>query len=358
METTSCSSNAAACVPSLSATPAAQNPGRRRQFELKAESPKFWELIARTQSWKRSRAVSDSPKGPVWDPAGISVRQRRGEEQALARVPRRPRRNGARDRRSRRQHARCERPAGDDRERSARDHSGGRRRQVQGARRQVRRQAVQQPERHHPRTGRRAVLHRSHPRLAERRRSRSLPYQGVFRLADGWIGAPADERSCRSRTAWHFRRTASASTSTTRSSARSASTTSAANGELKNGRLFGKEEGPRRCSRRHARRCRRERVRDRARRDLGVGSGRRAPRHDPAAGIRGQPQLGRCDYRTLYITARTSVYRLKTRRVALFPAPGDSGREHAAAGFFRGLRWSLVRRPLVKLPVALLNCMC
>ena len=85
-----------------------------------------------------------------------------------------------------------------------------------------------------------------------------------------------------------------------------------ANGELKNGRLFGKEEG-------------RGGVPDGMRVDLagnvyvtGPGGiwvwdpGRQAHRHDPDAGIAGQSQLGRSEYRTLYITA-TSVYRLKTK---------------------------------------------
>ena len=67
-----------------------------------------------------------------------------------------------------------------------------------------------------------------------------------------------------------------------------------ANGELKNGRLFGKEEGrggvPDGMRVDLAGQC----LGHRAGRHLGVGSGRQPHRHDPDAGIDGQSQLGRC----------------------------------------------------------------
>jgi gluconolactonase len=56
----------------LSATVAAQNPGRPpRQFELKAESPKFWDLIADTAKLEKVAGGFGFTEGPVWDPRGF-----------------------------------------------------------------------------------------------------------------------------------------------------------------------------------------------------------------------------------------------------------------------------------------------
>ena len=121
---------------------------------------------------------------------GIPVCQRRGEEQAVARLPGWARRDGARDRRSRWKHARCEGPAGHDGERSARHHPGGSGRQVQGARRQVRRQEIQQPERCDPRA-RMARCISPIPRWTCRRaRSRSFR----TRACSAWV--PTDRCGC------------------------------------------------------------------------------------------------------------------------------------------------------------------
>ena len=132
------------------------------------------------QSWRRWRAVSDSRKGRcgIREDSCTSATRRRTSSRACIRT-------GASKRCSRSaiptEHTRFEGPPGDDRKRAARDHPGGRRRQVQGPRRQVRRQAVQQPERHHRRAGRSAVLHgsrRSTCRRATGRSCRTRAYSG------------------------------------------------------------------------------------------------------------------------------------------------------------------------------------
>lgn len=56
----------------LSATVAAQNPVRPpRQFELKAASPKFWQLIADTAKLEKVAGGFGFTEGPVWDPRGF-----------------------------------------------------------------------------------------------------------------------------------------------------------------------------------------------------------------------------------------------------------------------------------------------
>ena len=56
----------------LSAVAAAQNPARPpRQFELKAESPKFWNLIANTAKLEKVAGGFGFTEGPVWDPRGF-----------------------------------------------------------------------------------------------------------------------------------------------------------------------------------------------------------------------------------------------------------------------------------------------
>ena len=61
-----------ACVAVLwSATMAAQNPRPPRQFELKAESPKFWELIPQTAKLEKVAGGFGFTEGPVWDPRGF-----------------------------------------------------------------------------------------------------------------------------------------------------------------------------------------------------------------------------------------------------------------------------------------------
>src|SRR3954470_1106702 len=56
----------------LSAMAAGQNPARPpRQFELKAESPKFWDLIANTAKLEKVAGGFGFTEGPVWDPRGF-----------------------------------------------------------------------------------------------------------------------------------------------------------------------------------------------------------------------------------------------------------------------------------------------
>ena len=51
---------------------AAQNPARPpRQFELKAESPKFWQLIPNTAKLEKVAGGFGFTEGPVWDPRGF-----------------------------------------------------------------------------------------------------------------------------------------------------------------------------------------------------------------------------------------------------------------------------------------------
>jgi hypothetical protein len=61
--------------------------GPPRQFELKAESPKFWELFAQDAKLEKITGGFGFPKGPVWIRTGSSKRQRRRKEQVVARLP-------------------------------------------------------------------------------------------------------------------------------------------------------------------------------------------------------------------------------------------------------------------------------
>jgi gluconolactonase len=50
---------------------AAQTKGAPRQFELKAESPKFWDLVAREAKLETVAGGFGFTEGPVWDPRGF-----------------------------------------------------------------------------------------------------------------------------------------------------------------------------------------------------------------------------------------------------------------------------------------------
>ena len=53
-------------------TAAAQNRGGPpRQFELKAESPKFWELFIEGSQLEKIATGFGFTEGPVWDPRGF-----------------------------------------------------------------------------------------------------------------------------------------------------------------------------------------------------------------------------------------------------------------------------------------------
>jgi len=45
--------------------------GAPRQFELKAESPKFWELFAQDVKLEKVAGCFGFTEGPVWDPHGF-----------------------------------------------------------------------------------------------------------------------------------------------------------------------------------------------------------------------------------------------------------------------------------------------
>src|SRR5712671_2500631 len=64
---------AAGCILTLASGPAiAQNKGGPpRQFELKAESPKFWELFAEDAKLEKIAGGFGFTEGPVWDPKGF-----------------------------------------------------------------------------------------------------------------------------------------------------------------------------------------------------------------------------------------------------------------------------------------------
>src|SRR5580692_13207968 len=49
----------------------AQQKGQPRQFELKAESPGFWELIAQDAKLEKVAGGFGFTEGPVWDPNGF-----------------------------------------------------------------------------------------------------------------------------------------------------------------------------------------------------------------------------------------------------------------------------------------------
>ena len=63
----------AACLAIVwSVTVAAQNPGRSpREFELNADSPKFWELIPKGAKLEKVAGGFGFTEGPVWDPRGF-----------------------------------------------------------------------------------------------------------------------------------------------------------------------------------------------------------------------------------------------------------------------------------------------
>src|SRR5580700_1083328 len=63
----------AACVLALSgAVVSAQNRGGPpRQFELKAESPKFWDLFVQGSQLEKIATGFGFTEGPVWDPHGF-----------------------------------------------------------------------------------------------------------------------------------------------------------------------------------------------------------------------------------------------------------------------------------------------
>ena len=52
-------------------TPPAPQAAAPRQFELKAESPKFWELIAQDAKLEKIAGGFGFTEGPVWDPKGF-----------------------------------------------------------------------------------------------------------------------------------------------------------------------------------------------------------------------------------------------------------------------------------------------
>ncbi len=51
-------------------TPSARKPVAPRDFELRAESPKFWELIDRSASLEKVASGFSFTEGPVWDEKG------------------------------------------------------------------------------------------------------------------------------------------------------------------------------------------------------------------------------------------------------------------------------------------------
>jgi gluconolactonase len=58
-------------VLAISALSAQNKGGPPRQFELKAESPKFWELIAEDAKLEKIAGGFGFTEGPVWDPKGF-----------------------------------------------------------------------------------------------------------------------------------------------------------------------------------------------------------------------------------------------------------------------------------------------
>ena len=50
--------------------------GAPRPFELKAESPKFWELFTEGSQLEKIATGFGFTEGPVWDPHGFLLRQR------------------------------------------------------------------------------------------------------------------------------------------------------------------------------------------------------------------------------------------------------------------------------------------
>ena len=272
-------------------TPPAPQAAAARQFELKAESPKFWELIAQDAKLEKIAGGFGFTEGPVWDPKGFLYVSDE-EKNKLSRVY----------------------PDGrvetvleiGDPDGSTLDAKG---RLVTTA--SVLRAIIQvDPDGKYkvladkfegkkfnspndvilgPRW--RAVFHRSHAGLAEGRKAgASVPGR-----VPSWrrrIGAAIDHgshaaqrpRVLAGRQAPLHRRHEDARDS-----------------RLRRWRERGAEKRqgirqggrPRRCSRRHARRCRGQCLGHRTRRHLGLGSGRPSHRHHPDAGIAGQSQLGR-----------------------------------------------------------------
>ena len=146
-----------------------------------------------------------------------------------------------------------------------------------------------------------------------------LAFQGVYRLGGGRIGPAADSRSPRNPTGWHSHPMASGCTSTTRRSARSACTTSASAASCRTGACSARRKAAAAsrmvCASTSTATCT-------SPVPAASGSGR------PTAGTRGTILLpesaanlawGDADYRTLYITARTSVYRIRMKSRGFVP---------------------------------------
>src|SRR5258708_22763890 len=55
----------------LYASPADAQSNPPRRFELKAESPKFWELVAEDAKLEKVAGGFGFLEGPVWDPKGF-----------------------------------------------------------------------------------------------------------------------------------------------------------------------------------------------------------------------------------------------------------------------------------------------
>ena len=59
----------------------------RRQFELKADSPKFWELVPKDAKLELVSGGMGFTEGPVWDPVRFCLRKRRSVEQDISYLP-------------------------------------------------------------------------------------------------------------------------------------------------------------------------------------------------------------------------------------------------------------------------------
>ena len=252
-------------------------------------------------------------------PARLPLRQRRGEEQALARLSRRPRGNlldiGDPDGSTLDAHG----PSGHHRQRAARHHPGRAGRQISRCwpTSTTARNSTAPTTSSSVPTARctspipRWTCRRARGRRLHSRASTAWGTDGSVRLLtsdlvqpNGLAFSPDGKRLYIDDTEQREIRVYDV----------------AANGELKNGRLFRQGRGPRRRSRRHASGCAGQRLRHRSRRHLGLGS--RTAHHlgtivlpESAANL----NWGDADYRTLYITAKTSVYRLKTKTRGFVP---------------------------------------
>ncbi len=117
------------------AAPPAPQAAAARQFELKAETPKFWELIAQDAKLEKIAGGFGFTEGPVWDPKGFLYVSDE-EKNKLSRVYPDGRVEtmleiGDPDGST----LDAQGPPGHHGERPARHHPGGSGRQVQGARR-------------------------------------------------------------------------------------------------------------------------------------------------------------------------------------------------------------------------------